>query len=40
MMYALSFVIGLSCLVIGIPALRQILRMRQINRNCAVTTGA
>ncbi len=39
MIYVLSFVIGLYCLVHGIPALRHILRMMEINRNGATTIG-
>ncbi len=39
MIYALSLVLGLYGLATGIPALRHLLRMRDINRNCAVTTG-
>ena len=39
MIYVLSFVIGLYCLANGIPALRHILRMMEINRNCATTIG-
>ncbi len=39
MIYVISFVIGLYCLVNGIPALRNILRMIEINRNCATTIG-
>ena len=39
MIYVFSFVIGLYCLANGIPALRHILRMMEINRNCATTIG-
>jgi hypothetical protein len=39
MIYVISFVIGLYCLANGIPALRHILRMMEINRNCATTIG-
>ena len=39
MIYVLSFVIGLYCLANGIPALRHILRMMEINRNGTTTIG-
>ena len=39
MIYGLSLLLFLFALVIGTPALRQLLRMRAIHRACAITTG-
>jgi len=39
MIYVVSFVLALYCLANGIPALRNILRMMEINRDCATTIG-
>lgn len=39
MIYGLSFLFILYALVIGIPAIRHLFRIRAINRNCASTAG-
>jgi hypothetical protein len=39
MIYGISLLLGLLSLVLLIPAVRQILRMREINRNSAFTSG-
>lgn len=39
MIYGLSLLLGLLSLVLLIPAVRQILRMREINRNRATADG-
>lgn len=39
MIYGLSLLLGLLSLVLLIPAVRQVLRMREIDRNCAFTSG-
>jgi hypothetical protein len=40
MIYGISLLLGLLSLVLLIPAVRQIGRMREINQNCASTLGA
>jgi hypothetical protein len=39
MIYGFSLLFVLLALVTGVPALRQMLAMRKINRNCATTSG-
>jgi hypothetical protein len=39
MIYGFSLLFGLLSMVVLIPAIRQMLRMREINRNCAFTDG-
>jgi hypothetical protein len=39
MIYGLSLLLGLLSLVVLIPAIRQMLRMREIDRNSASTNG-
>jgi hypothetical protein len=39
MIYGFALLFGLLAIVTGVPALRELLRMRQINKNAGSTTG-